>query len=134
MNKALSILLIVAIVSMCGCVDIPRYNNQEILDEYNEYIGTWNKDVRSYNTYFEVFSTTLDDYNHEVEIYNAAYFDDGTNLAAAEECFKDAQLEYKYNALIIKGRLDMFRTFLYDNRDTLERNGVDVRGDLNGIN
>lgn len=122
------------IVSICGCADVPGYNDGEVIDEYNEYIDTWNQDIDIYNLYFNEFNDALDDYNNEIDIYNAAYFSDGKDFDAAEEELTDAQLDYKYNALIIKGHLEMYRTFLYENDEILERNGIDVRNDLNEIN
>jgi len=134
MKKTLSILLIVAIVSMCGCVDIPGYNDQEILDEYNEYIDTWNRDHITHSSNLCTFGDAIDAYGQEVDSYNAALWGDKNRVEIARDELKDAQFTYKTNAIAVKGRLEMFRTFLYENQNTLERNGVDVRHALNGIN
>jgi putative cell wall-binding protein len=134
MNKALSILLIVAIVSMCGCVDVPYIDDGDIIEQYNDYIDTYNADMGAYTTNREIVSDSIDDYNQEVESYNAALWGNKNRIELARDDVKDAQFTYRTNAIEVKGRLEMFRTFLYDNQDILERNGVDVREYLNMIN
>lgn len=134
MKKFIIVLLLVAVLGMSGCADVPGYNDQDVIDEYNYYVDVWNADIGTHSAYLDKFGDAIDKYDEEVQSYNNAYWDDGSDVADALEELEDAQFNYKTNALAVKGRLEMFRTFLYTNKSTLERNGIDVQGQLNDIN
>lgn len=134
MKNIIVILAVISFVFVCGCASIPYVDDGDTIDEYNEYVDTWNRDATKYNIYYSSYNDALDTYNHEVEVYNAALWGDGDKLDMAGDRLSNAQQDYKYNAMIIKGRLDMYRTFIYSNRDALDRNSVNTQADLNNIN
>jgi len=134
MKPTIIILAVISLVFVCGCADIPYVDDGDTIDEYNEHINTWNRDITKYQIYHSAYNDELDNYNHEIDVYNAALWGDSAKLKVAKSRLSDAQNDYKYNAMIIKGRLEMFRTFIYSNISVLNRNGIDSHKMLNDIN
>lgn len=124
MGKILTILVLCAVLAMSGCTDI--FNDDAVLEQYNEYIDTYNADCYSYNLISERLSDAIAERNDAIEKLHDSKWISDKRYSAADKEQGNIKNEFNIEAMTIRGHLVSFQSFIDTNRVALERNEVDT--------
>jgi len=124
MKKILTVLILFAVLSMSGCTD--TFNDDDVINQYNEYVDTYNADSYSYNLIGERLSDAIAERNDAIEEMMDHTWGSERRYDESDKSQGNIKNEFNIEAMKVRRHLISFQSFIDTNRVALERNDVDT--------